>query len=663
VHIIRDRSITFVRGAVVSLTATVLAVSALATPALAVTINVNCSTQNLQTKINAAPPGSTLLIKGTCIGNFLVNKNLTLKGNPSATLDGNDSGTTLSAPDTHTVHLIALTVTGGSAVVGAGILRAGVGHQLLTLDHVTVKSNVASGTSSAQGGGIATQGGPLTLTDSAVIQNRAFASSSSGAATAVGGGILANGSLTLVRSTLSSNRAVAVSSVDNATAVGGGVIGSSGAANLVLKSSHVDGNHATATTSTAAASKSATAIAGGIDWSSTGDLVVQSSTMSGNIATSSSTAGSNTAVSIGGGGVASFDLGTASGWTLANDQAGATSSGGGATAIAGGLSSSSSTKLTLAGARVTGSRVTATAAGAATALIGGLNNGGRLTVRSSTISSSIVRADAGTGAATAIAGGLSQGGPLSMTRTTVDQNHVIASSDSANATAINGGMGAGAPSTISASTISRNTVKATAQGAHAAQALTAGVQMGGSPPSKITNSTVASNVARAESDPATGSAVATGGGIASSADSLLLTNTTVARNLVGGVANTTTFRGGGLFVNSGTTTLKATILALNTAPAAGGPNCFGSVASQGHNVLGTTAGCTFGNLPSDQLNKNPKLGPLANNGGPTLTLALLTGSPALNVIAPAACAVATDQRGVHRPQGPKCDVGSYERKV
>jgi hypothetical protein len=61
---------------------------------------------------------------------------------------------------------------------------------------------------------------------------------------------------------------------------------------------------------------------------------------------------------------------------------------------------------------------------------------------------------------------------------------------------------------------------------------------------------------------------------------------------------------------------------------------------------------------------DPKLGPLHDNGGPTLTLALLAGSPALNVIS-TPCSVTVDQRGVHRPQpqGGKCDIGSFERRV
>jgi hypothetical protein len=327
------------------------------------------------------------------------------------------------------------------------------------------------------------------------------------------------------------------------------------------------------------------------------------------------------------------------------------------------MSSGAATRLTLAGTRITGSGVTGIGATTATGVAGGVTNSGPLTVRSSSISGGTVRADAGSDSAIALGGGLSQSGALSMTKTTVDQNHVIVHSDGADATGIGGGVREDSRLSIAASTISRNTVKSTAQGSNLAFASAGGLDLGGSSPENVTNSTIASNLIRAESDAATGTAVAFGGGIHSTADSVHIVNSTVARNVLGGVADTRIFRGGGLHVDTATTTLKATILALNTAPAAAGPNCFGPVGSQGNNVLGTVAGCTFANKPSDKFNRNPMLGALANNGGPTLTLALLNGSPALNVIPPAVCAVATDQRGVHRPQGPRCDVGAYERKV
>src|SRR5205814_2005 len=64
-------------------------------------------------------------------------------------------------------------------------------------------------------------------------------------------------------------------------------------------------------------------------------------------------------------------------------------------------------------------------------------------------------------------------------------------------------------------------------------------------------------------------------------------------------------------------------------------------------------------------NGNANLGPLADNGGPTLTHALLLGSAAIDAGDDAVCAAdpvsGVDQRGVIRPQGAHCDIGAYER--
>ena len=59
-------------------------------------------------------------------------------------------------------------------------------------------------------------------------------------------------------------------------------------------------------------------------------------------------------------------------------------------------------------------------------------------------------------------------------------------------------------------------------------------------------------------------------------------------------------------------------------------------------------------------NTNPDLGPLADNGGPTFTHALLAGSPAIDTASDDCPPPITDQRGVTRPQGPACDIGAYE---
>jgi len=105
--------------------------------------------------------------------------------------------------------------------------------------------------------------------------------------------------------------------------------------------------------------------------------------------------------------------------------------------------------------------------------------------------------------------------------------------------------------------------------------------------------------------------------------------------------------------------VRNTIVAGNST-AAGSANCnsLGIVRfrSRGHN-LASDRSCPF-RLPSDLPNTNPLLGPLANNGGPTNTLALLPGSPAINAAGSAGCP-ATDQRSVPRPPG-HCDIGAFQ---
>ncbi|HET9908996.1 MAG TPA: right-handed parallel beta-helix repeat-containing protein [Anaerolineales bacterium] len=59
------------------------------------------------------------------------------------------------------------------------------------------------------------------------------------------------------------------------------------------------------------------------------------------------------------------------------------------------------------------------------------------------------------------------------------------------------------------------------------------------------------------------------------------------------------------------------------------------------------------------LTGDPMLGPLADNGGSTQTMALLPGSPALNAGNTTHCPAA-DQRGIARPQGSGCDIGAFE---
>jgi CSLREA domain-containing protein len=107
------------------------------------------------------------------------------------------------------------------------------------------------------------------------------------------------------------------------------------------------------------------------------------------------------------------------------------------------------------------------------------------------------------------------------------------------------------------------------------------------------------------------------------------------------------------------------------APAIVSPDCQGTLTSQGYNIISINSGCTGSPGPGDKIGAagspvSPGLAPLADNGGPTLTHALISASPAHNSGSPAqpggpgdACA-ATDQRGVPRPQGGRCEIGAFE---
>lgn len=141
------------------------------------------------------------------------------------------------------------------------------------------------------------------------------------------------------------------------------------------------------------------------------------------------------------------------------------------------------------------------------------------------------------------------------------------------------------------------------------------------------------------------------------ADTTLL-NVTIADNHAAGPNSV-----GGGFSNSAISSmyLKNCIVANNTATMSqynNGYNGLGSgVNSQGNN-LSSDNSCYFGQA-SDQVNTNPLLGPLQNNGGPTSTMAITTASPAYNR-GDRGVAPDTDQRRVDRPTGAFCAIGAYE---
>jgi hypothetical protein len=176
--------------------------------------------------------------------------------------------------------------------------------------------------------------------------------------------------------------------------------------------------------------------------------------------------------------------------------------------------------------------------------------------------------------------------------------------------------------------------------------------------SSVTNSTITNNTAD-------NNAGANGGGLdapGAFTGTLNLSSVTISGNYAS--------NGGGLFwggASGSATNLVNTIVAKNSAstgpdannPAAtftdGGGNLIG-IAGAGSGNTGFTDATTQTGTPASPL--DPLLGPLQNNGGRTQTLALLTGSPAIEK--GLTTSVTADQRGVRRPQGAKFDVGAYE---
>jgi len=191
-----------------------------------------------------------------------------------------------------------------------------------------------------------------------------------------------------------------------------------------------------------------------------------------------------------------------------------------------------------------------------------------------------------------------------------------------------------------------------------------------------------------------------GGGILSSTSSNSCAGTPQTRIVNSTLSgNSATGRGGGVYNFNGVTEIAYSTITTNTAPsgAGGGVTSFNdsvTCARVGQSLIAGNAGSDvatvdiastqrfysldynligaagsnvdFGqefNLPHDQVNvANPALAPLADNGGDTATHALLPGSPAIDAIPVVSCTLATDRRGVSRPQpaGGNCDIGAFE---
>ncbi|MDH5677552.1 MAG: right-handed parallel beta-helix repeat-containing protein [Nitrospinota bacterium] len=266
---------------------------------------------------------------------------------------------------------------------------------------------------------------------------------------------------------------------------------------------------------------------------------------------------------------------------------------------------------------------------------GGINgSSGAITITGSTISQNTSIRGAG--------GVYTTNGSLDISNSTIDQNRVTPG-------AIWGGGGIYASMSavsITDSTISGNSVLAIGGGVY---------NTGGNV--TFTNSTLNGN-----------SASASGGGLFNGAGSVAVINSTISGNSSavsgGGIYNdalanlaltnvtTTANTGGGVADNGGTTILSNTIIA-NQAT---GADCAGTFTSSGYNI-DSDSSCGLGGAGDQPGASLIGMGGLANNGGPTKTHAI---GPISVAIDKGSCVKAKDQRGIARPQGPKCDIGAYE---
>ena len=177
----------------------------------------------------------------------------------------------------------------------------------------------------------------------------------------------------------------------------------------------------------------------------------------------------------------------------------------------------------------------------------------------------------------------------------------------------------------------------------------------------ISNSTLAANSVMAQcSEGCSGL-----GGAIWNNGTLTASNVTMSDN---NAAGRTSSAGGGVYEydgEGGTAVLQNSVVANNSS----GGNCSGNITSKGYNLSNDTS-CNF-NGPGDVQNANPLLGPLKYNGGPTKTMALGAGSPAIDAGNPSGCTdgkgnlLKTDQRGKPRPNTEDtggCDIGAYERQ-
>jgi hypothetical protein len=270
---------------------------------------------------------------------------------------------------------------------------------------------------------------------------------------------------------------------------------------------------------------------------------------------------------------------------------------------------------------------------------GGIQNLGTLTLNNSIITNNKAL----------VGGGITNGGTAIINNSTVQFNVASALCNNTKCLSVarGGGIANGASGVlrISKSTISQNFVYTSIPLTGAFGAHGGGIDNGGT--AIISNTTISGN-----SSTIGAYYLGAGGGL-NNGGTVIMSNGTIGFN-----------KGGDNIHSTGSATIQNSIIADNSHG-----NCFGTITSKGYN-LSSDATCKFTST-GDLNNTDPMLGPLHHNGGPTQTLALPLGSPAVNAGNPNGCTddlghpLTTDQRGKPRPglaDSGVCDIGAYERQ-
>jgi len=349
-------------------------------------------------------------------------------------------------------------------------------------------------------------------------------------------------------------------------------------------------------------------------------------------------------------------------------------------------------KLYMIDSTVSGVTATATADDISATIYGGAIYAKAAYVYGSTVSDATISASSTTAFSGTLGGGIFGFYGVVLRDSTVTGVNVTVSA-AKDAYAKGGGVGTPQTIIMSNSTVSNNSVHGTpgagASGAYVYTSAIGGagiyvmaIPRGLPPQSSIDNSTISGNSAIVDGEPGQYT-VGGGGGLASwSPLAVTITNSTFS-------GNSTSLDGGALYTrHKGWVTLANSTITDNTARNGGGLADTDGEAPYGivthssiiagnhqtdttnpveiftaHTISGANNLIASANtaLPADTLGGDPLLAPLADNGGPTLTHALLPGSPAIDAGSNLA-GLATDQRGdgYGRVFGAAADIGAFE---